>query len=97
MTLRRRYLITYDIADDGRRGRVFDACRQQGDHTQYSVFVADLTDRELVAFQMNIEALIHRDHDQVLIADLGPVGRASGGIIASLGRPYEPPTRAIVV
>ena len=97
LTARRRYLVTYDISDDRRRSRVFEACRQQGDHTQFSVFVAELDDRELVRFQAQLSELIHQHEDQILIADLGPACRGAGQIIASLGRAYELPTRVIVV
>jgi CRISPR-associated protein Cas2 len=97
MSQRRRYLVTYDIADDRRRASVFTLCRQQGDHTQYSVFVAELDDRELIAFQAELASMIHHSEDQVLFADLGPAEREAGRIIASLGRPYEPPIRALVV
>jgi CRISPR-associated protein Cas2 len=97
MSARRRYLVTYDIGDDGRRDLVFKTCRQQGDHTQYSVFVAELDPRELIAFQAELDGVIHRDEDQILFADLGPAERDAGRIIASLGRPYEPPIRALVV
>ena len=94
---RRRYLITYDIADDKRRTQVFSTCHQNGDHTQYSVFIAELDDREIIALQSELGGLIHHHDDQVLIADLGPADRDAGRIIASLGRPYDPPTRALVV
>lgn len=97
MSQRRRYLVTYDIADDKRREFVFKSCRQQGDHTQYSVFIAELDARELIVFQSELEAVIHRDQDQILFADLGPAEREAGRIIASLGKPYDPPTRALVV
>jgi len=97
MSHRRRYLVTYDIADDKRRTAVFASCRQQGDHTQYSVFLAELDARELVVFQAELDALIHHAEDQILIADLGPADRDAGRIIASLGLPYDPPSRALVV
>ena len=97
MSGRRRYLISYDIGDDRRRVRVHDACRQHGDRTQYSVFVAELDDRELVRLRGELEKIVHRTEDQVLFADLGPVDQASGRIIASLGRPYYPPVRVFVV
>ena len=90
-------MITYDIADDRRRTKVFDVCHQGGDHTQYSVFVADLSERELIALQVAIEPLIHHEEDQVLIADLGPADSGAGCVIASIGRPYQPPVRAVVV
>jgi len=97
MSRRRRYLITYDVADDRRRTQIFHACRQQGDHTQYSVFIAELDERELVRFQGDLEALLHAQEDQVLIVDLGYADQETGRIIASLGRPYDPPARVLVI
>ena len=94
---RRRYLITYDITDDKRRNKIFQACEREGDHTQYSVFVAELDDRELSAMLGELSDLIDAAKDQVLFADLGPAEREAGRIIASLGRPYEPMVRALVV
>ena len=55
---RRRYLITYDIADDARRTRVFKVCEREADHIQYSVFVAELDERELIAMQAELSELI---------------------------------------
>lgn len=94
---RRRYLVTYDIADDKRRDKVFHACRQHGDHTQYSVFLVELTRSELIAFQSELDDHINQAADQILFADLGPSERDSGHIIASLGKTYEPPIRALVI
>jgi CRISPR-associated protein Cas2 len=97
MTSRRRYLVTYDVADDKRRDQVFACCMQQGDHTQYSVFIADLSDRELVVFRAALERIVNHHQDQVLMFDLGPSHRQYGQVIASVGRAYNPPVRALVV
>lgn len=97
MTDRRRYLITYDVSNDRRRDQVFSSCMQQGDHTQYSVFVAELSATELTKFRASLEALIHHREDQVLIFDLGPARMQYGQIVASVGKPYSPPVRALVV
>lgn len=97
MSARRRYLVTYDISDDKRRTEVFKACRMQGDHTQYSVFISELDRRELTVFLAELEGMINAAEDQILFADLGPAEREAGQIVTGLGRPYEPPTRALVV
>jgi CRISPR-associated protein Cas2 len=97
MTARRRYLITYDIADDRRRSGVFSCCLQHGAHTQFSVFVAELGGRELVSFQAALDEVVHKGHDQVLIFDLGPARWEHGQIVASVGKPYRPEVRALVV
>jgi len=97
MTQRRRYLVTYDVADDRRRDQVFSCCMQHGDHTQFSVFVAELGDKERVIFQATLEKLVHRSQDQVLIFDLGPARGQQGQIVAAVGKPYRPQVRALVV
>jgi CRISPR-associated protein Cas2 len=94
---RHRYLITYDIPDDKRRTQVFHACEREAEHTQYSVFVAELNDQELISLQAELADLINVEEDQILFADLGPAEREAGRIIASLGQPYDPPVRALVV
>lgn len=94
---RRRYLVTYDIADDKRREKVFLSLRARGDHTQFSVFLCDLADRELTRLRGILEAIVKKDEDQVLFADLGPAEKEPGKIICSVGRPYLPPIRALVV
>lgn len=94
---RRRYLITYDIADDKRRTKVFKALFANADHTQFSVFVGDFDDRELVEIRGELATLIKDTEDQVLIADLGSAEHEAGKIIAHLGKPYAPPIRALVI
>lgn len=94
---RRRYLVTYDISDDKRRLKVFLSLRARGDHTQFSVFLCDLGDRELVRLRGILEEIVKKDEDQVLFADLGPAEKEPGKIIGSVGRPYQPPIRALVV
>ena len=63
----------------------------------HPVLVLELNDRELIALQAQLEAAIHQHEDQVLIADLGLAEHDSGKIIASLGKPYDPPVRALVI
>ncbi len=94
---RRRYLVTYDVSDDKRRTAVYQCLYQRGDHTQFSVFVCELSDRELVRMKFVLDKIVKHDEDQVLIVDLGPERRESGRVIASVGRSYVPPIRALVV
>ena len=68
---RRRYLVSYDIADDRRRTCIFSCVSGFGEWLQYSVFVCDLTPRELVALRLRLRDLIHDRQDSVMIVDLG--------------------------
>ena len=70
---RRRYLVAYDIRDD-RRLRMIAGCMEgYGTRIQYSVFVSDLSARELVLLRSDIESLMKMTEDSVMIVDLGAV------------------------
>lgn len=95
--MRSRYLITYDISDDGRRNAVFKALRGFGDHLQYSVFRCDLSDRQRATMVAVIDPLLDHDEDQVLVVDLGPVEGRASSCVYSLGRPYANPERRVII
>ncbi len=85
---RHRFLLTYDISDDKRRAKVHRALLDVGDRVQFSVFVADLTERELIQTRVKLRERINQDADQVLFIDLGPADVDPLERINALGRPY---------
>ncbi len=95
--MRRRYVISYDIADDKRRTRVFELLLGYGDHVQYSVFLSDLSPRELIVLRSRLLELINERDDQVLVIDLGKETRPLENSLEVIGRSYQPPTRSMVV
>ena len=94
---RRRYVVTYDISDDRRRDQVFRACKDYGDHAQYSVFLCDLAEKELVELKSRLIDAIHHRQDQVLIVDLGTADRSLDLSLECIGRAYCPTPRAFIV
>jgi len=94
---RSTYVVTYDISDDRRRDKVFKTLQGFGDHTQYSVFVCDLNESELVRLRVRLRPWINGAEDQVLIVELGRATRARDVSIEAIGKPYEPPVRSIVI
>lgn len=94
---RRHYLVSYDVADDKRRNRVFKALQGFGDHAQYSVFFCELNARELVQLRTKLRSAIHHKEDQVLIVDLGTATRPLDEGLEVLGRGYRPASRVVVV
>lgn len=68
---RRRYLVMYDIRDEGRLRRVHDVVRCYGERFQYSVFLCDLTDRELIRLKWEVGDVMNTTADSVAIVDLG--------------------------
>ncbi len=97
MTTRRHFLVSYDIADDKRRGKVFDLLEGRGDHAQFSVFFCQCNPRELAILRADLTAEIHNDEDQVLLVDLGPAHNPLDGGIECLGKPCAVAARALVV
>lgn len=86
---RHTYLVCYDIANDKRLRKVFQACKNHGTHLQFSVFECDLNPRELVQLQRELKTLIKQDEDQVLFVSLGPAEGRGDRVISSLGLPYS--------
>lgn len=70
--MRHYYIVTYDVADPKRLRKVFNTMKGYGSHLQLSVFQCDLTARDVVEMTYALQAVIHKDQDQVLILDLGP-------------------------
>lgn len=68
---RRRYLVGYDIRDPVRLRQVHRTAKTYGYPLQYSVFICDLTDQELIRFKWDMGDVIHDDEDEVAIVDLG--------------------------
>lgn len=94
---RRHFLVAYDISDDKRRSRVFNALMDVGDHVQYSIFLCDLSPMERVALRAHLAGLINNAEDQIIILDLGEAEESLAGSLECIGRRYVPPVRVQVV
>jgi CRISPR-associated protein Cas2 len=97
MTTRRHYLVSYDISDDKRRGKVFDYLEGRGDHAQFSVFLCQLNPRELAELRADLTATIQHAEDQVLLVDLGPGHNPLDRGIECLGKAFSVRSRVTVV
>lgn len=95
--MRRRYVVTYDVSDDARRTRIFEVLKGYGDHVQFSVFLADLTEQELVSLRMSLMQHMNERDDQVLIVDLGRETRPLENSLEVLGKPYRPASRSMII
>jgi len=66
-----RYLITYDIADDGRREDVATVLSGYGPRVQLSVFECDIASPHAAAeLPLHLRGLIDIDEDQIRIYTL---------------------------
>jgi CRISPR-associated protein Cas2 len=65
-----QYVISYDIADDRRRGRLASALLDFGARVQESVFVANLDDELAARMRERVAKLIDEQWDRVHIFEL---------------------------
>ena len=72
MSDRHRYVITYDITDPKRLRRVFRTMKEYGQHTQYSVFIADLNRVEQLKLKSALLDVVNLQQDTVMFVDVGP-------------------------
>lgn len=93
----RRYLIAYDISDDKRRTDVYSTLEGFGDWAQYSIFLCEMTGRDLARLRGELRTIIHHGEDQVMILDLGIARHALEQRLSVLGRSYVPPVRSVIV
>lgn len=96
-TSRRRYLVSYDIANDKRRTQIFNELTAIGDRVQFSVFFCHLNPRERASLVATLDGIVHKGEDQVIILDLGPESDWDENRIRTIGLKFEPPTRVRVV
>lgn len=96
-TKRHHYLVAYDIADDGRRAKVFGTCKDFGNRVQYSVFLCELDPRELILMREELRGHIHAREDQVMMVELGPATHDVLSNMLVLGQPYSPPGRTFII
>jgi CRISPR-associated protein Cas2 len=86
--MRTSYQVCYDICDDKRLRKVFQAMRNYGDHLQYSIFECLLTATDLARCRAELAGIIHHKEDQVLFVNLGPAEGRGDRVITALGKPY---------
>ncbi|HPH02859.1 MAG TPA: CRISPR-associated endonuclease Cas2 [Spirochaetota bacterium] len=94
---RRRFLYTYDIADEKRLRRVFRVMKNFGDPVQYSVFICELNEREQVNLNGRLTAELNEREDQVLIVDMGSAEGDPGDRLDYLGRKLTQSPRIRIV
>ena len=95
---RRRYLVLKDICEQGRLRRVHDTVRSAGQRFQYSVFLCDLSETELITLKWKLGELIDHSSDSVAFVDLGSPDRLGRRTFQFLGiRPSLPSGVATVL
>lgn len=87
---RRRYLVAYDIREPRRLRQICKLMEAHGERMQYSVFIGDLTQAELIRLRGRSEEIMDLSVDSVAIVDLGNVDDAR---FTFIGRHHSLPER----
>ncbi len=72
--MRRTYLVCYDVTEPGRLQRVHKKMLGYGEPAQYSVFLCDLSRKELALLRADLAEQIDMSADRVMVADMGSDG-----------------------
>jgi CRISPR-associated protein Cas2 len=90
--MRQWYIVMYDISDPKRLHHVMETTRDFGDRIQLSVFLCQLSQKDLVVLRERLRQEINANEDQILFVRLGPAGdgdNLASDRIDNLGRPTE--------
>jgi len=75
--MRSRYILCYDIRDDGRLRRRAKVAERWGNRLQYSVFICDLTPVERARLESELRGVVDARIDMTFLIEIGPPGRSS--------------------
>lgn len=91
------YIVSYDVCDPKRLRRIFKLMKGWGIPVQYSVFQCDLTEKQIIELQSELEDEMDLAVDQVLLINVGPTNGRAKNAIRSIGKPYTFPFDGAVV
>ena len=96
MTDEHLYIVTYDIADDKRWRRLFKLMHGYGEWLQLSVFQCRMTRMRQLELVRQIEAILDREKDHLLMLDIGPAENVQPRVL-SIGKAFAPIERLPVI
>ena len=79
----------YDVRDPKRLVATYKKMSGYGDHVQYSVFLCDLSAKEIMFMREDLEEVLDTGQDSVMIVDVGPAGGQSDNCITTIGVAYH--------
>jgi len=94
---RKRYIVSYDVADPKRLRKVARVAEGFGYRLQYSVFECLLDPLRLEEMKASLRDQIHHTEDQVLFISLGNKRADSSLAIEALGIPYHQHSRITII
>ena len=72
--MRRTYLVCYDVSEPKRLQRVHAKMLGYGEPAQYSVFLCELSRKELAMMRADLDEQIDSSADRIMVVDMGAEG-----------------------
>lgn len=72
--MRRTYLVCYDVSEPKRLQRVHAKMLGYGEPAQYSVFLCELSRKELAMMRADLDEQIDSSADRIMVVDMGSDG-----------------------
>jgi CRISPR-associated protein Cas2 len=79
--------VAYDISSPSRLRKVAETMEAFGERLQYSVFLCDLNVSELTHLRRDLQAIMNRTADRVVIVHLGKPGAVEIEVLGTQARP----------
>lgn len=77
MCVRNRYFVCYDVRDPQRLMRTYKTMCGYGDRLQYSVFMCDLNDSEIIIMREALEEVMNMKEDSLVIVNVGSMEKSA--------------------
>lgn len=78
--MRNRYFVCYDVRDPQRLMQTYKTMCGYGDRLQYSVFMCDLNDSEIIIMREALEEVMNMKEDSLVIVNVGSVEKSAARI-----------------
>ncbi len=94
--MRNRYFVCYDVHDPQRLAQTYKKMKGYGESVQYSVFVCDLNDKEIIFMKEDLGNILNFAEDRILMINVGSVDKSKQRVY-TMGMSLETQKEASVV
>ena len=95
--MRDRYFVCYDVSDPQRLAHTYKKMNGYGDPVQYSVFVCDLNEKEIIYLKEDLHKILNLNEDRVLMINSGKADKSNNERIFTMGVPLDKKEQAMVI
>ena len=86
----------YDVHDPQRLAQIYKKMNGYGEPVQYSVFVCDLNDKEILIMKNDLSNILNLAEDRILMINIGSVDKSNDRIF-TMGMSLETQKEASIV